>query len=518
MRSNRRMGFQSRPSQCQPEAQHQPDAQAKESAASREEAELSFACASGWCLTWGLAISLLLSLAAVSSAQEKAAAAFRPPASALEVLKTFNIGESQFSSFFSGQPLSPAEEEVLAKILYRWPRLGQEYVESWRQKGVTWDQVVADSETHRGEIFYFRGRVTHVAKVVFSPEVAERLEYDHYFAANIKIQDSPSVALVYARYLPAAWKVDAEIDEPISVDGLFLKVGDTTAEPPPLIFAAERIAWHPDKPHPEIGIGPDQVALAQAGVDWGLYEVVKAENGHSLDSPDREPFFQTLAVFAGKEGAKFPPATSPVDIPLLLQKSETVLGNRMKVRGTALRITKIMFAADDIHKRFGITHYYEIDISVPIDKPIKVAKSAKDKDSLLYANTFPVSLVVPQLPPGLQVGENRHDQVVADGTFYRLWTYHASKASEKNMRQAAPLLMSSEVRLIPPANPFSGYAGAIGTTAVVVAGGIILIIYIWFRMTDRKTASMKPAASIHEALRKGAEQAHDEKPNFEGLK
>jgi hypothetical protein len=78
--------------------------------------------------------------------------------------------------------------------------------------------------------------------------------------------------------------------------------------------------------------------------------------------------------------------------------------------------------------------------------------------------------------------------------------------------------MSSEVRLIPPANPFSGYAGAIGTTAVVVAGGIILIIYIWFRMTDRKTASMKPAASIHEALRKGAEQAHDEKPNFEGLK
>ncbi|MCE9527961.1 MAG: hypothetical protein K8R36_18120 [Planctomycetales bacterium] len=481
-------------------------------------AALSFAGASGWCRKFALSLSLLLSLAAISSAQEKAAASFRPPASALEVLKTFNIGESQFSSFFSGQPLSPAEEEVLAKILYRWPRLGQEYVESWRQKGVTWDQVVADSETHRGEIFHFRGRVTRVAKVVFSPEVAERLEYDHYFAATIKIQDSPSVALVYARYLPAAWKVDAEIDEPISVDGLFLKVGDTTAEPPPLIFAAERIAWHPDKPHPEDLIGADQVALAQAGVDWGLYEVVKKENGRGIGGPDREPFYQTLAVFAGERGAKIPAATSVVDIPLLLQKSETVLGNRMKIRGLARRITKVTVSAEDIRKRFGITHYYEIDISVPLDKPMKVAKSAKDKDSLLYANEFPVVLLVPRLPPDLQVGENRHDQIAADGTFYKLWTYQSSYASEKNMRQAAPLLMSSEVRLIPPANPFSGYAGAIGTTAVVVAGGIILIIYMWFRMTDRKTATMKPAASIHEALRKGAEQAHDEKPNFEGLK
>jgi hypothetical protein len=382
---------------------------------------------------------------------------------------------------------------------------------------VTWDQVVADSATHRAEIFHFRGRMTHVAKVVLVPEVAERLEFDHYYAATIKIQDSPSVALVYARYIPISWKVDAESDEPVSVDGLFLKVGDVKAEPPPLIFAAQRIAWHPDKPHPADQIGPDQVALAQAGVDWGLYEAVKAENGHGIGDLDREPFYQTLAVMAGEQGVKLPVPTAAVDIPLLLQKSETVLGNRMKVNGIARQITKVM-ADPDIRKRFGINHYYEIDVSVHLDKPMKVAKSAKDKDSLLYSDVFPVALVVPRLPAGLKEGDNLHDLIEADATFYKLWTYQSSYASQKNMRQAAPLLMASEVKVVELGNPLAQFSGAIATTAMILALGTAFVIYWWFRLSDRKSLAPRPATSIHDALRQGAEQAHDEKPNFEGLK
>ena len=438
-----------------------------------------------------LSAILLIFLSALSSAQEKSAAAFRPPASALEILSKFGIGESQFGNFFSGQPLGPAEVEVLAKILYRWPRLGQENVQAWRQKGVTWDQLVAEASQHRGEVHFFRGRVTHVAKIMLAPEVAERLEFDQYYTASIKIQDSPSVALVYARFLPAAWKLDAPIDEPVSVDGLFLKVGDAMAEPPPLLFAAERIAWHPDKPHPEFHIGPDQVALAQAGVDWGLYEVVKAENGRGIGGPDREPFYQTLAVMAGEKASQLAAPANAVDIPLLLQESENHLGSRMKVRGIARRITKVTVGADDIHKRFGIDHYYEIDLTVPLAKSLKVAKSADDKDALLYVNEFAVALLVPRLPEGIQAGENRHDQISADGTFYKLWTYQSAFAAQKNKRQAAPLLM---------------------------AAGTFLIIYWWFRLADRKAKAAAPAITIHDALRRGAEQAHDEKPNFEGLK
>ena len=456
-------------------------------------------------------------LAAGAFAQEKPVAPFRPPASALEVLDQFGIGESQFVNFFSGQPLGAAEEEVLVKILFRWPKLGPEYVEAWRQKGVTWDQLVAQPVPHRGEIYAFRGRATHAAKVTLAPELAERLLFDHYFTATVKIDDSPSVALVYARFLPAAWKLDVEMDEPVSVDGLFLKVGDATAETPPLLFATERIAWHPDQPHPEVHVGPDQVALAQAGVDWGLYEVVKAENGRGFEGPDREPFFQTLAVFAGEKGARLPAPAKSVDIPLLLQKSETLLGSRLKFRGIAQRITKVTVGADDIHKRFGIDHYYEIDASIVLDKPMKVAKSSQDKDSLLYANTFPVVLVVPRLPDNLKEGENVHDLIEADGTFYKLWTYQSAFAAQKNKRQPAPLLMSSEVRLVKKGDPLAAVGGVVVTTCMVLAGGTFFVLYWWFRLSDRKSSS-RPAASIHDALRKGAEQAASDKPNFEGLK
>ncbi|MBC7856719.1 MAG: hypothetical protein IAF94_25090, partial [Pirellulaceae bacterium] len=343
-------------------------------------------------------------------------------------------------------------------------------------------------------------------------------EFDHYFVATIKIHDSPTVALVYSRFLPAAWKLEAEKNEPVSVDGLFLKVGDAAADPPPLIFAAERIAWHPDQPRPEDHIGPDQVALAQAGVDWGLYEVVRAENGRSLGGPDLEPFFQTLSVIAGEQGPKLAKPASAVDIPLLLQKAETVLGSRMKVRGIAQRITKVTVSAEDLRQRFGIDHYYEINVSVALDKPMKVAKSEQDKEGVLYANVFPVAVLVPRLPDNLREGESVHYEVEADATLYRLWTYQSSYASQKNKRQAAPLLMASEVRLIRKGDPLSGYTGTIATTAMILAGGTFFVVYWWFRLSDRKSVTALPATNIHDALRKGAERTSNEKPNFEGLK
>ena len=95
------------------------------------------------------------------------------------------------------------------------------------------------------------------------------------------------------------------------------------------------------------------MALAQAGVDWGLFEIVRAENGHGIGGPDREPFFQTLAVMAGEKGARLPPATAKVDIPSLLQTSETLLGSRMKVRGTALRVVRVTVEAADIRRMVG---------------------------------------------------------------------------------------------------------------------------------------------------------------------
>ena len=78
--------------------------------------------------------------------------------------------------------------------------------------------------------------------------------------------------------------------------------------------------------------------------------------------------------------------------------------------------------------------------------------------------------------------------------------------------------MACEVRLIQKGNPLSGYTSTIATTAMILAAGTFFVVYWWFRLSDRKGLSAGPAPNIHDALRKGAEQASSEKPNFEGLK
>ena len=462
------------------------------------------------------ALAILASACWPAHAQERVAPVTRPPANPLEVLKNFSISESQLESFFSGQALGTAEEEVLAKILYRWPRLGQDNVESWRQTKVTWDQLVAAPGDHRAEIFHLRGRVTMVRKVPLPPEIAERLEFGHYYSAAVSIHDSPYTAQICASVVPSAWKLGEEINEPVSADGLFLKIGDQSAEAP-LIFVAERIAWHPEKPHPELHVGRDQVALAQAGVDWGLFEIVRAENGRGIGGPDREPFYQALAVMASEKGEKLPAADAAVDVPTLLQTSETLLGSRMKVRGIARRVTKVTVEAVDIRRRFGIDHYYEIDFTLPLDKPMKLAKDLKSKDALLYANDFPATLIVPRLPENLPEGENVHVLITTDGTFYKLWSYQSSYTSQKNMRQAAPLFMASHVRVVQEDAAFSALSSGILTTALLLAVGTFFVIYLWFRISDRRSRAA-PGPTIHDALRQGAEHAAAEKPDFSGLK
>ena len=74
-----------------------------------------------------------------------------PPTDPANVLEHFEIGPSQFESFVSGQPLLPAENDVLVKILYRFPRLGPEILMRWRQQGVAWDTLAAAPADYRAK-------------------------------------------------------------------------------------------------------------------------------------------------------------------------------------------------------------------------------------------------------------------------------------------------------------------------------------------------------------------------------
>src|SRR5438093_8343257 len=79
------------------------------------------------------------------------------PSGPLEILEKFDIGPSQIESFFSGQPLSTSEEDVLVKILYHFPRLGLDNLMRWRQKAVGWQELAAAPVEHRIQVFRLLG-------------------------------------------------------------------------------------------------------------------------------------------------------------------------------------------------------------------------------------------------------------------------------------------------------------------------------------------------------------------------
>ena len=102
-----------------------------------------------------------------------------------EILERFDIGKSQLESFVSGEPLSPGEDDVLVKILYRLPRLGLDNLERWRQRGVSWDQLAAAPAEQRANVFHLSGRVQRVERQKLLPEQAELYEFNDYFRVTL---------------------------------------------------------------------------------------------------------------------------------------------------------------------------------------------------------------------------------------------------------------------------------------------------------------------------------------------
>jgi hypothetical protein len=420
----------------------------------------------------------------------------RPPAGAAEVLERFDIGASQLESFTNGQPLSPGEDDVLLKILYRYPRLGLDNLLRWRKRNVGWDQLAAAPANHRSEVFHVAGRVTRTEKQTLLPEQAELYEFDHYYRVTLKLDNSPYEAVIAARRIPAVWPLGAPIDQPAATDAIFLKVGDSTGNTPQFHFAAGRIGWYPDRPDESHHIGQPQLALAHLGMDIGLWDDIAASKDHALTAADREPFYQLLAAVGRPEARQLHAVTqqSLNNVPLL-EKSSEHFGDCLPVEGIARRITKIAVNDADIRSRFGIDHYYEIDLFLPLNNAsIRFGKDASGEKNPVFRNTFPATLIVRELPPELAEGENIHERVRADGVFFKVWTYRSNYTTRFGQLQPSPLFIAAQPQLVRIETAASWITGGLVTLAFALALGVAGIIVWWYDRSDRKSRARIAAA------------------------
>lgn len=423
------------------------------------------------------------------------ATALLPVKGAKDILERYNITESELTKFFAGEPLDADEEGVLLKILYHIPQFGLPWMESWRVNDLSLDNLVLHAKDHQLDVVPLKGRVKHVSKKTLLPELLDQYEFTHYYVAEVNLDDSEYIAEIHARTIPSSWKLDTPMDEPVGVDGLFLKVGgshDDSTEPR-LIFAAGRMRWYPDKESKELHISTDQILLTQLGVDWGQYEDVKKSNRQGILESDRESFYQFLAAVKSEQGQKLASTTNAVSVPKLLNTPQEVQGSVFPFQAVVRRITKVEVEDADIKERFHIDHYYQLDCFLPLgERRLRLGDSPEDY--VEYNNGFPSTLCVLELPPDLSPSENIREEIRVDAFFFKTWSFRSEYTAHLNIPQPAPMFIAfrpqavlSEKSAFHPGDYIVGIA--IALTCVIGVG-----LFFWGTRTPSSAAAFRSGA------------------------
>ncbi len=444
--------------------------------------------------------------------------------SAREMLELFSVDASQIRQLEDGRPLIVDEDETLFKILYRLPSFGLDKIEAWSKSGVDWAELAEQPAACRLEVFQVTGRATGVQRVDLSAEMAKRLEYSSYFRVRLQLADAPYPVLVCCRAVPRAWESAGQLDEPASCYGLFLKTGGGETGHQELIFAAERPAWLPQRPEPSLGVTPSVVYLASLGMDAGLFDSVRNTNRKVITGEDREGFYQLLAAVGRAEPADvFSHAETAPDLTPMLTQPETQHGRLVSLMGTAKRVQKIAIDEPDVRQRFGIDHYYQVDVFVSLgNTEIRFEPKGENKEAPVFRNQYPVTCCVLALPAGLPARDDIAVPVRFAGAYFKLWAYKSEYVSafDDRQRQVSPLFIATKPRVVKFDNSASQWLGWIGGIAFVV---LILLagFYTWYPWRGDKRVEeqlLRPRLELGSAASlNDLDLPVQDKPDFSGL-
>ena len=413
-----------------------------------------------------------------------------------EFLKLFDVNETKLAELTDGQPLDDAQRALVLELLYHLRRYPLAAVDQFSQNGEAAATIAAVPAAARGQMFLLAGRVTRVERIPLDDAARERLLLPAYYRCTF-VTDQGLRAEIDAVGAPAAWKLNEPIDERASARAMFLKTLPAEAgQPATLLFAAGRIAWHPDTP------------LGKLGMDYGLFDEVHDKTGLE----ERETFYQMLAAVrradadalrrtareqresnradwqriaddkdadTAKRAAaqrSLERATAGVsDIVPLFNDPASQRGSLVTVQGEALRAIEIRVEDADVVERFGIRRYYEVEMLTD--------------DS----QNNPLVCCVAELPAGMPLGNNIHVGVRVTGFFLKSWAYRPGEANSTR-RQLAPLLVARTLSLV--AQPsYSGTGTMLGVVLLLALAAAVIVMFI-IRRADRRALAAARRARV----------------------
>ncbi len=217
---------------------------------------------------------------------------------------------------------------------------------------------------------------------------------------------------------------------------------------------------------PARGVDIDHLLLSQLGMDVGLLDQV--QDRRRIVEEDRECFYQLLAAMSNLRPAHLDDRhVAQISVPDILRNPEPSRGKLFTVHGTALRAIRIQVDDPDVQARFEINHYYELDVSVPLETPIELVEKQTDTQGKLFAS-YPVTVCVRQLPSGMPQGEDILEEVRVNSFFVKLWAYHTQLMDTP---QVSPLLIGQSPQWI-------RRQAATNSSAVWLLGALLVAILV----------------------------------------
>lgn len=411
-----------------------------------------------------------------------------------DMLGQLGISPSQLAFLQDDVELSEIDRETLFVLLHRFSRFDPRDVRRWTLHQVPYVQLAAQAEPYRAALFRIEGTVDDLQAIVPPEALGRQLGLQQAYRLSIEAPASPYTWVVFTRRVPGSWMEGGEAwrSQRGAWTGMFVQWALLPQQRRAAVCVADWTEWYPETPSPELGIHQDDVLLASLGMDIARLKAVPSRG--PLTDADTEAFYQLLASVQGaRPELLFGRARPPHDWRSFLGQPADEQGKLYVVQGTARRAVRIP-VSEALRERFGLRHYYELEVFVPLQRPGGVRfVDPSNPDKVRTFGTYPIVVCTPTLPAGMPVGEDIHQAVRAAGFYYKLWAYRTSYMSgsggDDRLHQVSPLLIGSAVEPLGTELP--------GTIGWRVGAGVLLASLLvgsvawawWYHQSDRAADS-----------------------------
>ena len=410
-----------------------------------------------------------------------------------EMLDIMKVDASQRKHFVDGRDMAE-EGETLGRLLFRLPNFAQVDMDRWTKPIDEIDAMQRNPDSYRFELYDVRGEVVDLQRITVLPELVPRLGFKEYFAVTVAHNSTKSI--IYTRSIPKVWQGATEQSPTggaIRAQALLLKLGLNENGESPLVFAAPRLNWHPQKSS-ELATTPDQVLLGQLGLDIDRLSDLTQKS--KMTPQDRECFYQSLAAVRHAEPEQLERlGKQEFEIARMIQTPEQVVGELYSLHGLARRAIMIRVQDKDIRERFKLDHYYEIEIFMAMERQVRFIDPSDPNDEVgKVFSEYPFVICVPDLPEGMPQGDDIRVPVTFSGFFLKLWAYETEFMSGGRARTAKPRLQQSPLFVGPTVTVGERFAPQESRLSLIIASLFTTLLLIVWLLLWRSSIRDKRAA------------------------